>query len=56
MQNLPVRLYIRHRLIILDEEIDVTTAVKWMHDKKSATSIVRNNDMQYVGIVTKHDI
>jgi trk system potassium uptake protein TrkH len=47
---------ISHQLIILDEKIDIPTAVKLMHDEKAETIIVRNDSKDLVGIVTKHDI
>jgi trk system potassium uptake protein TrkH len=45
-----------HRLVILDEKIDVPTAVKLMHSEKAETLIIRNNSKDFIGIVTKHDI
>lgn len=45
-----------HRLVILEEKIDVPTAVKLMHGEKAETIIIRNNSKDLVGIVTKHDI
>lgn len=47
---------ISHQLVILDEKMDVPTAVKLMHDEKAETIIVRNDSKDLVGIVTKHDI
>lgn len=54
--NRSILSYISHRLGILDEKIDVPTAVKLMHDEKAETIIVRNDTKDFVGIVTKHDI
>lgn len=48
--------YVSHQLVILDEKIDVPTAVKLMHDEKAETIIIRNDTKNFVGIVTKHDI
>jgi trk system potassium uptake protein TrkH len=48
--------YISHRIVILDEKIDLPTAVKLMHNEEAETIIIRNNSNEFVGTVTKHDI
>ncbi|MDN5845396.1 MAG: CBS domain-containing protein [Candidatus Nitrosocosmicus sp.] len=47
-----------HRLIILDEEVDVATAAKLRHDNKAKTIIVVRNtcNKNFVGVVTDKDI
>jgi trk system potassium uptake protein TrkH len=34
--------FLHHQLVILNEDIDVATAVKLMHNKKAETIIVKN--------------
>jgi hypothetical protein len=40
---------IYHRLVILDEKIDVPTAMKLMHDNNVEAIIIRNNSKAFVG-------
>lgn len=48
--------HINHLFIILDEETDVATAVRQMHNKKAETIIVKNSKQENVGIITDSDI
>jgi trk system potassium uptake protein TrkH len=43
--------FLHHQLVILNEGIDVATAVKLIHDKKAETIIVKNGKEEYVGIL-----
>lgn len=48
--------YLHHQIIFLNEDIDSATAVKQMHDVKAETIIVKNNNNEYIGIITDSDI
>lgn len=48
--------YLHHQIIFLIENIDSATAVKQMHDVKAETIIVKNNNNEYIGIITDSDI
>ena len=51
----PILSYIHARFIILDENVDVATAVREMHSQKSEIVIV-TKDGKSLGIVTDSDI